>query len=114
MPLWVTWYLTKGERGERPPDDLLEMTHKFEQMLTTADEKDRIELGRDIFRWNAENILTIGLVGLIPGPEIVRDNMRNVPETGLDGGVAGTALIDYYYPEQFTFTQPLYPNQENY
>jgi peptide/nickel transport system substrate-binding protein len=111
-PLWVQWYLTKGEKGEKPPADLLEQTQNWEKILITADEKERVRLGHEIFRWNAENILTIGLVGLLPGPEIVRDNMRNVPATGLDGGVAGTALIDYYNPEQFYFKQPLYDTQK--
>jgi peptide/nickel transport system substrate-binding protein len=113
-PLWVQWKLTNGAQGEKPPEDLLQMTQNWEKVLVTADEQERIRLGHEIFRWNAENVLTIGLVGLLPGPEIVRDNMRNVPPTGLDGGVCGTALIDYYYPEQFYFKQPLYDTQKQY
>jgi peptide/nickel transport system substrate-binding protein len=113
-PLWVQWKLTNGEQGEKPPEDLLQMTQNWEKILVTADEAERIRLGREIFRWNAENVLTIGLVGLLPGPEIVRNNMRNVPPTGLDGGVAGTALIDYYYPEQFYFKQPLFDTQQHF
>jgi peptide/nickel transport system substrate-binding protein len=113
-PLWVQWYLTKGEKGEKPPQDLLDQTHNWEKILTTVDQTEMVRLGHEIFRWNAENVLTIGLVGLLPGPEIVRDNMRNVPPTGLDGGVAGTALIDYYNPEQFYFKQPLYDTQQKY
>jgi len=113
-PLWVTWYLTKGERGERPPEDLIEVTKKWEKILVTVDEQERVRLGREIFRWNAENILTIGLVGMLPGPEIVRVNLRNIPPTGLDGGIAGTALIDYYWPEQFFFRAPLFEGQKRY
>jgi len=113
-PLWVTWYLTKGERGERPPEELIEVTKKWEKILVIIDEQERVRLGREIFRWNAENILTIGLVGMVPGPEIVRVNLRNVPPTGLDGGIAGTFLIDYYWPEQFFFKGPLFEGQKRY
>jgi len=113
-PLWVTWYLTKGKRGEKPPQELIEVTKKWEKILVTVDKEERIRLGREILKWNAENVLTIGLVGQIPGPEIVRVNLRNIPPTGLDGGVAGTALIDYYYPEQFFFKHPLFEAQKRY
>jgi peptide/nickel transport system substrate-binding protein len=113
-PLWVQWALTDGKEGEKPPADLIRMTDNWKKLLVSADEQEILRLGREIFRWNAENILTIGMVGMIPAPEIVRDNMRNIPPTGMDGGTAGTALIDYYYPEQFYFKPPLYPNQTSY
>ena len=111
-PLWVTWYLTDGEKGERPSEDVLKMTKKWEKVITTVDKEERIRIGREILGWAAEEVLTIGLVGMVPGPEIVRKNLRNIPPTGLDGGVAGTALIDYYYPEQFFFEHPLLETQK--
>jgi len=113
-PLWITWYLTKGEKGEKPPQEVIDVTRKWEQVLTAANDEERLRLGREIFRWNAENILTIGLVGMVPGPDVVRKNLRNVPPTGLDGGIAGTALIDYYYPEQFYYEPPLTETQKLY
>jgi len=109
---WVVWYLTEGKKGEKPPEELIRVTKEFEKLKTTVDEKERIRLGKDILRSNAENLWTIGTVGLLPIPCPVRNNLRNIPEKG-PFGVAGTWSIDYFHPEQFFFKHPLLESQKH-
>jgi len=78
--LWVTWYVSGGKEGEEPPEEMKKNIERWEKMLTTMDEKERIRLGKEILRSNAENLWTIGVIGECPIAVIVRNNLRNVPE----------------------------------
>lgn len=72
-------------------------------MQRTLSEKERIRLGKEILKSNAENLWTIGTVGLAPHPVIVRTNLRNVPEKAFFGW---DTLWNYpYNPCQFFFKQ---------
>jgi len=112
-PLWVEWYLSEGEKGEKPPEELIRVTKEFEKLRVSGDREEIISLGKDILRSNAENVWTIGTVGLFPVPIIARNNLRNIPERGL-WGVAGTSNIDYYRSEQWFFKHPLLETQKGY
>ncbi len=79
-PLWGQWYITGGEAGEEPPEEVKRLIDLWEKMKVTLDEEERVELGKEILKSNAENLWTIGTVGLAPHPVIVRSNLRNVPE----------------------------------
>lgn len=111
-PLWVEWYLSDGQTGERPPEELIRVTKQFEKMLITQDQEEMIRLGKDILRSNAENLWTIGTVGLFPVPIIARNNLRNIMEKG-QWGVAGASNIDYYRSEQWFFKHPLLESQKS-
>ncbi len=116
-PLWKVWYLTDGEKGEKPEgssgEELLKNMKKWEQLKVTVDEEERIRLGKDIIRSAVENVWIIGYIGAVPVPWIVRNNLRNVPPTGQSGGAAGTAIGgDYLYGEQFFFRGPLFEGQK--
>ena len=49
-------------------------------MLATLDAAERIRLGKEILRSQAENIWVIGLVGYPPVPIVTRANLRNIPD----------------------------------
>jgi len=109
-PLWARWYETGGEAGEEPPEEVKKNIERWERMRITPDEEERIRLGKEILRSQAENLWTIGTVGLAPHPVIVRNNLRNVPEKAVLGW-------DYFWtlpqkPEQYFFKHPLLPSQE--
>jgi len=109
-PLWAQWYVTGGEKGEEPPEEAKRNIERWKRMQTTLDKEERIRLGKEILRSQAENLWTIGTVGLAPHPVIVRNNLRNVPEKALLGW-------DYYWtlpqkPEQYFLKHPLLPSQE--
>jgi peptide/nickel transport system substrate-binding protein len=62
--------------------DLLD---KWERMKATLDEDERTRLGKEILAAQAENLWTIGSVGLAPVPILIAQNMGNVPEDQLWG-----------------------------
>ena len=102
-PLWGQWYVTGGKAGEEPPKDVKRLIDLWEKMKVTTSEKERIRLGKEILKSNAENLWTIGTVGLAPHPVIVRSNLRNVPEKAFYGW---DTLFNYpYNPCQFFFKQ---------
>lgn len=100
-PRWAQWYTTKGQAGEEPPEHVKELIDIYERMQTTSDEEERTALGKELLRQQAENLWTLGTVGNAPYVVIVKNNLRNVPETawwGWDG------YFGYpYHPEQFFF-----------
>ena len=102
-PLWAQWYTTSGTAGEEPPEHVRYLIDIYERMQTTTDEDERIELGKELLRQQAENLWTLGTVGSAPFVIIVKNNLRNVPETGWWGwdGYFGYP----YHPEQFFFVQ---------
>ncbi|TET08843.1 ABC transporter substrate-binding protein [Candidatus Aerophobetes bacterium] len=81
--LWGKWYETGGKEGEEPPEVHKKNLERWEKILVTMDEEERIRLTKEILRSNAENVWNIGTVGLPPQPVMVKNNLRNVPETGL-------------------------------
>jgi len=109
--LWAHWYLSGGKEGEEPPEEVKKNIERWERMQVTMDEKERVRLGKEILRSQAENLWVIGTVGMAPHPIIVRNNLRNVPEK-----------VPYYtwdlyfstiaYPEQFFFEHPLLESQK--
>ncbi len=82
---WARYYLTDGNLGERPEKEIRRLLEWWITMRTTADETRQINLGKKILRSNAENLWTIGTVGLTPMPVVIRPEMRNVPKMGYWG-----------------------------
>ena len=102
-PLWAQWYVSGGKGGEEPTPEVMKNIELWERMISTLDEEERISLGKEILRSQAENLWTFGTVGVAPHPIVVNKNLRNVPETGLFGW--DTLWMDAYSPEQFFFRQ---------
>jgi len=100
---WATWYVTGGKEGEKPPEKAMNLLKWWEKMKTTMDEEEMIQLGKKILASQAENLWTIGTVGLAPQPIVVRNNLRNIPEKGLWGW--DVLWTEPCHPEQFFFKQ---------
>lgn len=64
-PLAGNWYQSAGESGVEPTGDLRRVTDLTEQGKGASAEE-RIDMGQKIFRLNADNLWTIGTVGLTP------------------------------------------------
>ena len=102
-PEWARWYLTQGKEGEEPPEEIKKLYQWWEKMQLTMDEKERIELGKKICASQAENLWSIGTVGMPPMPVLVKNDLRNVPERMPYGwAFLYTAWIP---PAQFFFEQ---------
>jgi len=109
--LWVKWYQSGGKEGEEPPEEVKKNIERYEKMQTTLDEKERIRLAKEILRSNAENLWTIGTIAMTPVPVIVRNNLRNVPES-IPFGWAFTQYFTAANPEQFFLKPPLLESQK--
>ena len=82
---WADYYLSDGQRGERPPADIQQLIDWWTEMTTTLDLERRVWLGRQILRSQAENLWAIGTLGLAPQPVVVHNTLHNVPERGYWG-----------------------------
>jgi peptide/nickel transport system substrate-binding protein len=82
---WGLWYQTNGAEGEEPPQIMKDLLTMWEEMKSTSDEDERTRLGKEILKQQAENLWTIGTVGMAPVPIIVATNLGNVPEEQLWG-----------------------------
>ena len=82
---WARWHLTDGRLGTEPPAIMQELQSWAEEMFSTLDPDRRIELGKKLLASSAENIWTIGTIGLAPQPVIISRNLRGVTEKGIWG-----------------------------
>jgi peptide/nickel transport system substrate-binding protein len=76
---WGLWYETHGERGVEPPPEIKEIYDAQDLYHRTAGP----EGPQIVLESNAENLWTIGTVGMAPHPLIVKNNLRNIAEEGL-------------------------------
>jgi len=99
-PLWGRWYNTLGAQGEEPPEIIKNLyTWLDEYMLTDANEP-----AAKVLESQAEHIWTIGTVGNAPHPLWIRNNLKNVNETG--GFWTWDSLWTFpEYSEQWYFEQ---------
>lgn len=109
--LWAHWYISGGKEGEEPPEEVKKNLERWERMRVTIDDEERIRLGKEILRSQAENLWVIGTVGMAPRPIIVRNNLRNVPEVTIYTWDLYASTIAY--PEQFFFKHPLLESQRD-
>jgi peptide/nickel transport system substrate-binding protein len=79
-PAFGTWYKTGGQLGEEPTDLFRQAMDLYDEYKVTADEARQVEIGKQIVQMATENLWSIGLVGLVPAPVIVKNNFHNVPE----------------------------------
>lgn len=104
---WATWYLSAGEQGEVPPPVIRRLIDDWVEMTTSTDEARRIELGKAILRSQAENVWTIGTLGLAPQPVVVSDALMNVPRRGYWGW--DNRMTYSYHPETWSFREGQIP-----
>ncbi len=99
--LWAVWYRTGGKSGEEPTPEMKEVIKNWETVLYAVNEKERAAAGKAVLKSQAENLWTIGTVGDIPRPLVVRKNLRNIPETGWWG--YDLLRSNPSHPEQYFF-----------
>ena len=98
--LWGRWYNTGGQMGEEPPQEIKNLYEWMEEYNMT----DEDEPAARVLESQAEHIWTIGTVGNAPHPLFVRNNLRNVSETG--GFWTWDSLWSFTeIPEQWYFEQ---------
>lgn len=76
---WTLWYLSGGESGEEPPQDIkdLEALHARGRV---AGPEEQIEIAQEIYRIWGQKLYHIGLVGMVPNVFIFNKQIRNIPE----------------------------------
>lgn len=87
---WARYYETQdrppAERlGEKPPPIVLQLQAWADEMRTTTDPRRRLAVGKEILRSGADNLWTIGTVGLAPHPVVVSKRLKNVIPNGIWG-----------------------------
>ena len=100
---WSRWYLTEGRLGEAPPVKVRKLQQWADEMSRTMDRSKRIRLGKQILASNAENVWSIGTVGLAPHPVVVSGRLKNVVEQGIWGWDTRWTLP--YHPATWYFEQ---------
>ncbi len=80
-PLYVKWFHSAGAQGKEPEPKMKELMEKWKKAFGVP-EKERIALGKEIWKIAAEEVYIIGVVGLGPaanGVRIVKTNIGNIP-----------------------------------
>ncbi len=78
---WVQWYESNGEKGEEPPASIKERLKLYDQARGVADPDKRLALMKEIAAIAAEEFEVIGLSKALPTYGIVKNGLRNVPES---------------------------------
>jgi len=80
-PHYVKWFHSAGKQGKEPDPRMKELMEKWKRAFG-APEKERIQLGKDVWRIAAEEVYVIGVVGQGPaamGVRLVKNNLGNIP-----------------------------------
>ena len=80
-PLYARWFHSAGTQGKEPPARMRELMEKFKKAYGVP-EKERIELGKEVWKIAAEEVYIIGVIGMGPasmGVRVVKTNMGNIP-----------------------------------
>jgi ABC-type transport system substrate-binding protein len=101
-PHYVKWFHSSGEQGKEPEPKMKELMEKWKKAFGVP-EKERIQLGKDIWRIAAEEVFIIGVVGQGPaamGVRVVKNNMGNIPSrmyNSPDGKTPGISRPATFY-----------------
>ncbi|KAB2863402.1 MAG: hypothetical protein F9K46_05880 [Anaerolineae bacterium] len=52
----------------------------YDEYKLTTDPARQVEIGKELVRLSTENLWTLGTVGLVPNPVVVKNNFMNVAE----------------------------------
>ncbi len=81
--LWFNWYESGGETGEEPPAEVKVLYDHLETLQTSPDDAARERAMHSLLRAHAENLWTIGTVGLFPQLVAANKNIGNMPDIGI-------------------------------
>jgi peptide/nickel transport system substrate-binding protein len=77
-PAMGTWYKTGGADGVEPTAEFQQAMDLYDQYKATVDPAVQTDLCQQLVRMSSENLWTIGTVGLVPGPVVIKNNFMNV------------------------------------
>src|SRR5881296_2384355 len=80
-PLYVKWFHSAGAQGKEPEPKMRELMDKWRKAFGVP-EKERIQLGKEVWKIAAEEVYIIGVIGMGPasmGVRVVKTNMGNIP-----------------------------------
>ena len=101
-PLYAKWFQSGGTQGKEPDPKMKELMEKWRKAFGVP-EKERIQLGKDIWRIAAEEVYIIGVIGQGPaamGVRVVKNNMGNIPSrmyNSPDGKTPGISRPATFY-----------------
>ena len=78
---WVEWYESGGERGQEPPESIKERLALYDKARGVADPDKRLEIMKEIAAIAAEEFEVMGVSKALPTYGIVKNDLRNVPES---------------------------------
>ena len=100
---WFRWYNTGGEEGIEPPADWLEHFEDIDAWHAATTEDEYKRLAQKLFDFVVlEKLRVIGTVGFSAWPVLVKDGIKNIPETGFmgdDTGFSRSLFPDSWYRE---------------
>lgn len=77
-PAYGIYYKTNGEQGIEPTPEFQALMDLYDEYRTSIDPARQVEICQQIVRTSTENLWTIGTVGLVPNPVVVKNNFMNV------------------------------------
>ena len=82
--LYADWFQTNGQKGKEPPEELKELKTLYEGFKKAfgVPEEEQIKIGKQIWAIAADNVYTIGVIGLaaaVGGVRIFKNNLGNIP-----------------------------------
>ncbi|NLF15205.1 MAG: ABC transporter substrate-binding protein [Anaerolineaceae bacterium] len=95
------WRDSGGTAGKQPTGEMAKALEIFDQALVEGDEAKRIELASQVLEILSENLWSTGTVVLPDHDIVVKNTLRNVPETGISDWLMRT--MKNARPEQFFF-----------
>ena len=75
---WHQWYDSDGKLGKEPPDWFKSVLMDYKKYAETLDK----EAAHKVLKNQADNVWSIGTVGMAPYPLVARSNLMNVAEGG--------------------------------
>ncbi len=101
-PAYGTWYKTGGAQGLEPTAEFQAAMDLYDEYKATVDPVRQIEIGQELVRMSTENLWTLGTVGMVPNPVVVKNNFMNVDEYHVADWIIMTPGT--MNPSQFYFT----------
>lgn len=101
MPRWLLWHNSKGKEGVEPPSNHpIHLAWDLWEKAKSASTRTEAEtLVQNIITLHKENIWVIGILGELPVPVIVKNNIHNIPDFGsVVDDLRGTGSVQ---PAQF-------------
>ncbi len=102
-PKWGQHFQTQSRAGEKPSDPYaLELLNLYKAWSYARGRAERQDIWRRMLEINADQVYSIGLIGSVPQPIVVNNDLRNLPEKGIYNWNPG-AHFGIYRPDTFWF-----------